>query len=58
MLGYVVDVAFMNIKTDAVPGLSWRIMLASAYICFMFGSCICGFTRRQMVSLNSSCLCI
>jgi hypothetical protein len=32
MLGYIVDVAFMNVKTDAVPDLNWRMMLASACV--------------------------
>lgn len=29
MLGYIVDVAFMNIKSSNIEGLNWRLMLAS-----------------------------
>ncbi|KAI5856005.1 hypothetical protein BZA05DRAFT_442672 [Tricharina praecox] len=36
MLGYVCDVAFMNVKTEAVPDLNWRMMLASAAIPAIF----------------------
>ncbi|KAA8904797.1 hypothetical protein FN846DRAFT_951930 [Sphaerosporella brunnea] len=32
MIGYVCDVAFMNVKTEAVPDLNWRMMLASAMV--------------------------
>lgn len=32
MLGYVCDVAFMNVHSDNIKGLNWRIMLASAMV--------------------------
>jgi hypothetical protein len=32
MLGYVCDVAFMNVRTDAVPDLNWRLMLSSPMV--------------------------
>lgn len=32
MLGYIVDVAFMNVSSSSVEGLNWRIMLASAMV--------------------------
>jgi hypothetical protein len=46
MLGYVMDVAFMNVKTEAVPDLNWRIMLASAcvppiLVCAQVYFCVC-----------------
>lgn len=32
MLGYIVSVAFMNVKVDGIPGFNWRLMLASTAI--------------------------
>lgn len=32
MLGYVMDVAFMNVKSSKIEGLNWRLMLASAMV--------------------------
>lgn len=30
--GYIADVAFYNIHSDTIPGLNWRLMLASAMV--------------------------
>ncbi|RPB25989.1 hypothetical protein L211DRAFT_836083 [Terfezia boudieri ATCC MYA-4762] len=32
MLGFIADVAFWNVHSDKVPGLNWRLMLASAMV--------------------------
>jgi hypothetical protein len=32
MVGFVADLIFYDVKTEAVPDLNWRLMLASAAI--------------------------
>jgi MFS family permease len=32
MLGYIADVAFYRVTSDSIPGLNWRLMLASAMV--------------------------
>lgn len=46
MLGYIMDVAFMDVKAEGIEGLNWRLMLASAmvppiFVCAQVYFCVC-----------------
>ena len=36
MLGFIASVAFMNVHSDSIPGLNWRLMLGSTGLPYVF----------------------
>ena len=36
MLGFIASVAFMNVHSDSITGLNWRLMLGSTGLPYVF----------------------